>query len=76
MKGLVHGVPDTDHMWTPLLGALGLAGGSYLAPMMPGFDGILPAASAATESACLRWLIEALEEIAGAYEPVDLADHD
>lgn len=76
MKLFIHGVPDTGHMWMPLVDALGLDKGAYSAPTMPGFDGTFPQDFAATKEAYLSWVTETLKAAAKAHGPVDLVGHD
>ena len=42
MKVFIHGVPDTPHLWKPLVAALGLQPSEYFAPALPGFGTPLP----------------------------------
>ncbi|MFZ3585534.1 alpha/beta fold hydrolase, partial [Loktanella sp. DJP18] len=72
----IHGVPDTGYMWTPLIQALDLGQGNYMAPTMPGFDGTIPVGFAATKEAYLEWVIRLLEDTASSHGPVDLVGHD
>ena len=76
MKLLIHGVPDTGYMWTPLVQALELDADTYTAPTMPGFDGHLPDDFPATSEAYLNWVVEKLEATALIHGPVDLVGHD
>lgn len=67
----VHGNPETDAVWTPLLEQLGRDDVVRLSP--PGFGAPLPTGFTATVLAYRDWLIGELEEIG---EPVDLVGHD
>lgn len=69
----VHGVPDTPALWRPLISALGLSAGAFLAPALPGFGGPIPQGFSRTKDAYATWLIGALEKVG---EPVDLVGHD
>jgi pimeloyl-ACP methyl ester carboxylesterase len=68
---LVHGNPETDAVWGPLVDALGRADVVRLSP--PGFGAPLPTGFPATSLAYRDWLIGELQRIAG---PVDLVGHD
>ena len=69
----VHGVPDTPTLWDPLIAALGLKPGDYLAPAMPGFGCPVPPGFTCTKDAYAGWLIAELEKIG---KPVHLVGHD
>lgn len=71
-----HGVPDTSHVWQPLIKALALGPGTYSAPDMPGFGTPLPEGFSATKEAYLDWLVAQLEELNQRNGPVDLIGHD
>jgi pimeloyl-ACP methyl ester carboxylesterase len=73
MKLFVHGVPDTPLVWDPLIDALDLAEGDYLAPALPGFGCPRPAGFSATKDAYTDWLIGQMEAAGGN---VDLVGHD
>ena len=47
----VHGVPDTPALWEPLIAALGLKPGEWLAPALPGFGRAVPAGFTCTKDA-------------------------
>ena len=64
---LVHGNPETDAIWGPLVDALGRTDVVRLSP--PGFGSPLPDDFPATYIAYRDWLETELE---GIYEPVDL----
>ena len=68
---LVHGNPETDAIWGPLVDALGRDDVVRLSP--PGFGTPLPDDFAATYLAYRDWLEDELE---GMDEPVDLVGHD
>ena len=68
---LVHGNPETDVIWSPLVDALGRDDVVRLSP--PGFGAALPADFPTTMPAYRDWL-EA--QLAGFDEPVDLVGHD
>ena len=76
MKLFIHGVPDTGYMWGPLVKALGLVEGEFIAPTLPGFDGATPIGFAATKEAYLGWVSQTLEDTAAAHGPVDIVGHD
>jgi pimeloyl-ACP methyl ester carboxylesterase len=68
---LVHGNPETDAIWGPLVDALGREDVVRLSP--PGFGAPLPDGFPATYLAYRDWLEDELE---GINEPVDLVGHD
>ena len=68
---LVHGNPETDAVWGPLVDALGRKDVVRLSP--PGFGAPLPLAFPATYIAYRDWLVDELQRID---EPVDLVGHD
>ena len=68
---LVHGNPETDALWGPLVDALGRTDVVRLSP--PGFGAPLPDGFPATHLAYRDWLEGELERIE---EPVDLVGHD
>ena len=68
---LVHGNPETDAIWGPLVDALGRTDVVRLSP--PGFGAPLPDDFAATYTAYRDWLAT---ELARFPEPVDLVGHD
>ncbi len=68
---LVHGNPETDAIWAPLVDALGRDDVVPLSP--PGFGAPLPDDFSATYLAYRDWLEGELE---GFDEPVDLVGHD
>jgi len=68
---LVHGNPETDAIWNPLVAALGRTDVVRLSP--PGFGAPLPDEFPATYLAYRDWLEGELDS---AGEPVDLVGHD
>jgi pimeloyl-ACP methyl ester carboxylesterase len=68
---LVHGNPETDAIWGPLVDALGRTDVVRLSP--PGFGAPLPNDFPATYLAYRDWLEGELEKIA---DPIDLVGHD
>ena len=68
---LVHGNPETDAVWDPLVEVLGRDDVVRLSP--PGFGASLPTDFPATYLAYRDWLIDELD---GIDEPVDLVGHD
>jgi pimeloyl-ACP methyl ester carboxylesterase len=68
---LVHGNPETDAVWGPLVEALGRTDVVRLSP--PGFGAPLPEDFPATYLAYRDWLIDELERIDG---PIDVVGHD
>lgn len=68
---LVHGNPETDAIWGPLVAALGRDDVVCLSP--PGFGAPLPAGFGATMAEYESWLVAELEAIG---EPVHLVGHD
>ena len=69
----VHGVPDTPHLWRPLVEALGLPADKYRAPALPGFGTGKPAGFRCTMDEYAQWLVSQIE---AAGEPVDIVGHD
>ena len=68
---LVHGNPETDAVWDPLLTELGRDGVVRLSP--PGFGAPIPPGFGATVGEYRDWLVGRLEAFDG---PVDLVGHD
>lgn len=68
---LVHGNPETDAIWGPLVAELGRDDVVCLSP--PGFGAPLPADFGATMAEYESWLVAELEQIG---EPVHLIGHD
>lgn len=71
---LVHGNPETDALWGPLVDALGRDDVVRLSP--PGFGAPLPERFPATYLAYRDWLADQLEGLEGTAGPVDLVGHD
>lgn len=69
----VHGVPDTPVLWQPVLEALDLAPGAFLAPALPGFGTPIPAGFDQSKDAYANWLVGEMER---AGRPVHLVGHD
>ena len=67
----VHGVPDTFHLWDPIISRLSEIDANALA--LPGFDWPVSAGFGATKEEYVDWIIESIEDIGG---PVDLVGHD
>lgn len=68
---LVHGIPETDAIWSPLVDALGRGDVVRLSP--PGFGAPVPDGFGATYLDYRDWLERELERFD---EPVDLVGHD
>jgi pimeloyl-ACP methyl ester carboxylesterase len=68
---LVHGNPETDAIWGPLVDALGRDDVVRLSP--PGFGAPLPDGFPATRLAYRDWLEDQLESLGG---PIDVVGHD
>jgi pimeloyl-ACP methyl ester carboxylesterase len=68
---LVHGNPETDAVWTPLVAQLGRSDVVRLSP--PGWGAPIPEGWGATVEEYRQWLVGELEAIG---EPVDLVGHD
>ena len=74
MKVLVHGNPECDAIWGPLIAELSKRGvDDVLALSPPGFGAPVPDGFEATPPGYVEWLAEAL---AGVEEPIDLLGHD
>ena len=67
----VHGVPDTFHIWTPLIQRLSRK--DIVTLKLPGFGESVPDAFDCTKESYVQWIISVLEQIG---EPVDLVGHD
>ncbi|HUF52796.1 MAG TPA: alpha/beta fold hydrolase [Dehalococcoidia bacterium] len=68
---LVHGVPDTHHLWEGVRSHL--SRDDIITPSLPGFGSPTPDAWTATKEEYLAWLIAEVEK---AGEPVDIVGHD
>ena len=68
---LVHGNPETDAVWSPLVAELARTDVVRLSP--PGWGAPVPAGWGAAVEEYRRWLVGELEAIG---EPVDLVGHD
>lgn len=68
---LVHGVPETHHLWNGVRAALGRD--DVVALSLPGFGSARPAGFGSTKEEYVDWLMDELE---GIGEPVDLVGHD
>lgn len=75
---LVHGVPETDAVWTPLVAELhrrGVDDVHALSP--PGFGAPLPVDFAVTTGGYLDWLVGELERLRGREgRSIDIVGHD
>ena len=72
---LVHGVPDTPALWSPLVKALGLPAESVLRPALPGFGTVPPAGFRPTKEAYAEWLV-GVAQAAAEDGPVHIFGHD
>ncbi|MDT7588617.1 MAG: hypothetical protein QOE32_6167, partial [Pseudonocardiales bacterium] len=71
---LVHGNPESDAVWGPLVAALGELGRDDVVCLSPpGFGAPLPEGFGATVTEYRDWLIAELEKFDA---PVDLVGHD
>ena len=70
MKLFIHGVPDTPHLWEPLISVLDLSENDYRAPALPGFGCARPAGFSATKEAYTDWLVGQMEDIGGGIDIV------
>src|SRR6266511_5211652 len=68
---LVHGVPETERLWSTLRSHLSRP--DVVTPSLPGFGNPRPQGFGATMDDYAAWLIGELERIG---EPVDLVGHD
>jgi len=68
---LLHGVPNTHHLWDGVRDHLSRA--DIIAPDMPGFARDVPAGFGSTKEEYLDWLIADVENVG---EPVDIVGHD
>lgn len=73
-KVFVHGVPETDAIWAPLVAALADGGIDDIALLSPpGFGAPTPAGWDAHPNSYVAWLAEQLEQLDG---PIDIVGHD
>jgi pimeloyl-ACP methyl ester carboxylesterase len=68
---LVHGVPDTPELWTPVVARL--RRDDVICPRLPGFGGPIPNGFGCTKDEYAAWLVDQLVAVG---EPVDLVGHD
>jgi pimeloyl-ACP methyl ester carboxylesterase len=68
---LVHGVPDTEHVWHAVVPRLGRD--DVVTLRLPGFGAPLPPGFDPTKDAYAAWLVERIE---AERHPVDLVGHD
>jgi pimeloyl-ACP methyl ester carboxylesterase len=68
---LVHGVPDTHHLWDGVRDNLSRS--DVITPDLPGFSADLPAGFTCTKEEYVDWLIG---QVAAVGEPVDIVGHD
>jgi pimeloyl-ACP methyl ester carboxylesterase len=68
---LVHGVPDTAELWSPLLASLHRR--DVVCPRLPGFGAPVPDGFGCTKDEYAEWLAG---ELAAIGAPVDLVGHD
>jgi pimeloyl-ACP methyl ester carboxylesterase len=71
---LVHGVPETTHLWDQLRKELGRS--DVVTPALPGFGNPRPAGFGATKEEYVAWLVAELERMVSDEGPVDLVGHD
>ncbi|CAJ1501817.1 alpha/beta fold hydrolase [[Mycobacterium] kokjensenii] len=71
---LVHGNPESDAIWDPLVDALGRDDVVRLSP--PGFGAPLPQDFSASYTAYRDWLETELEGLQDPHDPIDLVGHD
>jgi len=67
----VHGVPETHHLWSPVIERLSRR--DIVAIDLPGFGAPVPDGFDASKEAYVDWLIQRIEEVG---ESVDLVSHD
>jgi pimeloyl-ACP methyl ester carboxylesterase len=68
---LVHGVPDTHHLWDGVRQHLSRT--DIIAPDLPGFGRDVPSGFGSTKEEYVDWLIAEVESVG---EPVDIVGHD
>lgn len=69
----IHGNPETQAVWEPLLAELRTTRGELMCLSPPGFGAPLPPGFEATHAAYRDWLVSELTKFG---EPVDLVGHD
>jgi pimeloyl-ACP methyl ester carboxylesterase len=67
----IHGVPDTERVWNPVISRL--ARKDVLTLSLPGFGSPLPEGFSATKESYVDWLLGELVKLSG---PIDLVGHD
>ncbi|MEY2435246.1 MAG: hypothetical protein QOF97_82 [Acidimicrobiaceae bacterium] len=70
---LVHGVPETEEIWEPLVSHL--SDGDVVTLSLPGFGRPRPDGFGATKEDYVEWLVGELEAMQGS-GPIDLVGHD
>jgi pimeloyl-ACP methyl ester carboxylesterase len=70
---LIHGNPDTAHLWDRVKTHLGEYGDDVVAADLPGFAEPAPEGFPCTKEAYVDWIVERCEQLGGA---VDLVGHD
>jgi pimeloyl-ACP methyl ester carboxylesterase len=70
---LVHGNPDSSHLWDRVVAELDPYGEEVIAADLPGFAEPAPEGFPATKEAYVDWIVERLEGLGGG---VDLVGHD
>jgi pimeloyl-ACP methyl ester carboxylesterase len=70
---LVHGNPDSSHLWDRVKAELGDYDGEVVAADLPGFAAPAPDGFPCTKEAYVEWIAEQLEGLGGE---VDLVGHD
>ena len=70
---LVHGNPDSSHLWDRVVAALGDYDGEVVAADLPGFAEPAPEGFPCSKEAYVEWIVEQLEGLGGG---VDLVGHD
>jgi pimeloyl-ACP methyl ester carboxylesterase len=73
---LVHGNPDTSHLWDDVVPHLADYGGEVVAVDLPGFATPAPDGWTATKEDYVAWIVTQLEELSARSGPVDLVGHD
>jgi len=74
---LIHGNPETDAIWTDLVGELTDRSVTDLVLLSPpGFGASIPDGWGATQLEYRDWLIAELEDLTSGGNPIDLVGHD